>query len=95
MSKPRVLIMAFSGKRYGKQLEQFNLLLAKQMAGHRIEVHPSQEYEELEARCERYREALAWYADPEHWTIPYVEGHLGDYGDRARQALAEGGEGDE
>lgn len=32
--------------------------------------------------------ALEWYADPEHWTIEWVEGSYGDYGQRAREALA-------
>lgn len=33
-------------------------------------------------------EALKFYADPNHWTIDWVEGSHGDYGDRARKALA-------
>lgn len=31
--------------------------------------------------------ALEFYADPEHWTIDWVEGPYGDYGARARKAL--------
>ncbi len=33
----------------------------------------------------KLREALGFYADPDHWTIDWVEG--GDYGNRARAAL--------
>lgn len=30
---------------------------------------------------------LEFYADPEHWTIPWIEGSHGDYGNRAREFL--------
>lgn len=33
------------------------------------------------------KEALEWYADKNHWTYDYLEGHQGDYGTRARKAL--------
>ena len=36
---------------------------------------------------EKQREALEWYAEPEHWTIPYVEGNLGVYDSLARNAI--------
>jgi len=35
----------------------------------------------------RLRQCMKWYADPEHWTIDWVEGSYGDYGNRARNAL--------
>lgn len=38
---------------------------------------------------DRLKSALEFYADPEHWTLPYVEGSLGDYGSIARQALSD------
>jgi len=43
----------------------------------------------LEAENPRLRECLEWYADKTHWTIDWVEGSHGDYGNRAREALKE------
>ena len=34
------------------------------------------------------REALEWYASPAAWTMEQLEGAHGDYGARARAALA-------
>lgn len=36
----------------------------------------------------RLREACEWYASDEAWTVEQVEGCNGDYGRRAKQALA-------
>lgn len=41
-----------------------------------------------DAEISRLREALEWYASDEAWTIKQVEGSDGDYGRRARAALA-------
>lgn len=49
-------------------------------------------YLDLLAENERMRAALEWYADPEHWTIPYIEGNLGDWGTRAREVLKRDGD---
>lgn len=33
------------------------------------------------------KEALEFYANPEHWTINWLEGSNGDYGSRSKEAL--------
>ena len=43
----------------------------------------------LEARCKELERAVLFYADPAHWTIDWVEGSFGDYGNRARKVLEE------
>ena len=47
------------------------------------------EIENLQAENAKYKTALEFYADPSHWTIEWVEGSFGDYGDIARRALKE------
>ena len=47
------------------------------------------EIEKLQAEVAKYKTALEFYADPSHWTIEWVEGSFGDYGDIARRALKE------
>lgn len=42
----------------------------------------------LRDKLARYEAALEWYASREAWTIDQVEGSHGDYGTRAREALA-------
>jgi hypothetical protein len=50
---------------------------------------------ELFDAMERMRDALEWYASDDAWTLEQVESTNGDYGARARAALANRSEGNE
>lgn len=39
----------------------------------------------LKNNLEKAEKALEFYADPEHWTIAYIEGNLLDFGAIARK----------
>ena len=44
-------------------------------------------YKRTDAALEIAVEALEYYAEPEHWTIPYIEGGISEYDRLAAKAL--------
>jgi len=61
--------------------------MCDQRAASRAETEEYRKLAENSINIRRYRDALEWYADDKHWTLPYLEGPHGDYGIRAKGAL--------